>query len=258
MAIDPLSGTTRVERRNLLAVSTIAITAKTFNISLQTIPIAGLSIRFDPGVFSFLLVVTIIYFGVTFILYYIIDIKDSQIPAHISRTDESYNKKVDKFTSKTSAKVELEIDGALPENYSPVFDHQSYQKILREADLVWPRKLEPSEFLKGGHDAIIRVLHHLPGEKSGKWVLSSDAAYAGLAAIAQTNVWRYGLRVHLYRIFLRPWRYSIHSMYLFRLYGIDGVLPILAAVVSVAAIYNLIDLTWLSTLVPTMAVHTTP
>src|SRR5690349_8490792 len=76
MAIDPLATATRTAKRNLLAASMLAITYKAFNGTIENIPIAGLNIRFDKGAFEFLLLAAILYFGATFLFYYVIDMRN--------------------------------------------------------------------------------------------------------------------------------------------------------------------------------------
>jgi hypothetical protein len=52
---DPLSPATRATKRNLLLASVLAISANAFNVSIDKIPVAGLSITFDDRLFAFLL-----------------------------------------------------------------------------------------------------------------------------------------------------------------------------------------------------------
>jgi hypothetical protein len=72
---DPLSPATRATKRNLLLASVIAISASAFNVSIDRIPVGGLSITFDDRLFAFLLLIVLAYFLCIFILYYAIDIK---------------------------------------------------------------------------------------------------------------------------------------------------------------------------------------
>jgi hypothetical protein len=59
MAVDPLSPATRATKRNLLVASMLAITYRAFDVSIDKIPVAGLSISFDNRVFAFLLIATL-------------------------------------------------------------------------------------------------------------------------------------------------------------------------------------------------------
>ena len=66
MGIDPLSSATRTAKRNLLLVSLAIITVKAFNVTIEQIPLANLSIKFDPGALGFLLTISLLYFLLTF------------------------------------------------------------------------------------------------------------------------------------------------------------------------------------------------
>jgi len=86
--IDPLTSATRTTKRNLLTASVVAITFKAFDISADKIPVAGVTITFNRGVFEFLLVMVLLYFLATFILYYYIDIKNFPRLVHQEETEE--------------------------------------------------------------------------------------------------------------------------------------------------------------------------
>src|SRR6266404_9078560 len=88
---DPLSTATRATKRNLLIASVLAISANAFNVSVDKIPIGGLSLTFDDRLFAFLIFITLTYFLCTFILYYVIDIKNLEETGH----QESAMKKFD-------------------------------------------------------------------------------------------------------------------------------------------------------------------
>jgi hypothetical protein len=87
---DPLSTATRATKRNLLVASVLAISANAFNVSVQKIPLAGLSINFDDRLFGFLLLIVVMYFLSTFILYYAIDIKNIETTHHQDESEKAY------------------------------------------------------------------------------------------------------------------------------------------------------------------------
>src|SRR5882672_9343936 len=94
---DPLSTATRATKRNLLIASVLAISANAFNISIDKIPLAGLSVNFDDRLFAFLLVLTLGYFLCTFVLYYTIDIKNLEATKHQTDTETGYKEKLEDF-----------------------------------------------------------------------------------------------------------------------------------------------------------------
>ena len=87
MTTDPLSTATRTAKRNLLATATVAITYSAFDVSISKIPVSGLAIEFDNRVFAFLLIAVLLYFMVTFALYYYIDIRNVDEPRHQRKGD---------------------------------------------------------------------------------------------------------------------------------------------------------------------------
>src|SRR4051812_38093337 len=100
---DPLTSSTRTTKRNLLAGSVAAITYKAFDITADKVSLAGVSITFERGVFEFLLVAMLLYFAVTFILYYYIDIKNFPRLAHQEATETWRQSKADWFNQSVVA-----------------------------------------------------------------------------------------------------------------------------------------------------------
>jgi hypothetical protein len=72
---DPLSPATRAMKRNLLIASVVAISANAFKVSIDRIPMGGLSVSLDVRLFCFPAVIVLLYFLATFLLYYAIDIR---------------------------------------------------------------------------------------------------------------------------------------------------------------------------------------
>jgi len=96
---DPLSPATRATKRNLLVASVLAISANVFNVSIDKIPIGGLSITFDDRLFAFLLLIVLIYFLCTFTLYYSIDIKNLEKTDHQTVSEHAYRNSRNKVWS---------------------------------------------------------------------------------------------------------------------------------------------------------------
>jgi hypothetical protein len=114
VGIDPLSSATRTAKRNLLVAATVAITYSAFDVSISKIPVGGLAIEFDNRVFSFLLVVVLIYFTATFALYYFIDIRNIEATKHQSDTEIRYRQDREDFWNSHAAAVMTKIGKSLP------------------------------------------------------------------------------------------------------------------------------------------------
>jgi hypothetical protein len=92
----PLSSATRATKRNLLAVSLVAIAANASNLRVHQILVVGLSIDFENRVFSFLMLTALVIFWVLsfFITSSTDKISNSRI---ISKSRDNYRRKIDLF-----------------------------------------------------------------------------------------------------------------------------------------------------------------
>src|SRR5260370_19711930 len=114
---DPISSATRANKRNLLVVSVIAISASAFNVSIDKIPVGGLSISFDDRLFAFLLVVVLLYFLATFILYYAIDMKNLDPTGHQLAAEKKFQQRLAAFPPKYFTKLKEGLEKLVPANY---------------------------------------------------------------------------------------------------------------------------------------------
>src|SRR5436305_1195225 len=107
---DPLTPATRGAKRNLLVASVLAITFKAFDVKVDKIPVAGLSIDFDDRLFSFLLLTTTAYFLVTFVLYYFIDIRNLDTTTHQKTSDKIFSNKFSMFNQEAEDWLSRNLD----------------------------------------------------------------------------------------------------------------------------------------------------
>jgi phosphotransferase system glucose/maltose/N-acetylglucosamine-specific IIC component len=106
---DPLSSATRAVKRNLLIASVLAISANAFNVSVDKIPVGGLSVNFDSRLFAFLLVVTLLYFFCTFVIYYAIDMKNLEPTTHQQEAEKKSNSKINGFNVNYKSRVGTDL-----------------------------------------------------------------------------------------------------------------------------------------------------
>src|SRR4051812_6371044 len=114
---DPLSGATRATKRNLLVASVLGIAANAFRVSVDKIPIAGLSINFDDRLFSFLLLCVLIYFLGTFILYYSIDINNFEKTSHQTESEKRYRLRINDFDSHYLTLMQNDLQARAPKEF---------------------------------------------------------------------------------------------------------------------------------------------
>lgn len=259
---DPLSKATRTTKRNLLAASFVAILYTAFEISADKIPIAGLTISFDPRVFGFALAATASYFLVTFCLYYYIDIRNfARLPHQEStvawRRSQTYrfDQRVADCLSKLLEPVKL--DGFYlqrkPELETAVSAWSNgYPSTLEYARRLKFKPLDPMEhlyFADPGSETRKFSLHY-PGLAS----FHDIPQFLTLAKLA-TETWTpffrlLPLRYAFLRMTLRPRLWTVSLAYILRNYGVDGLFPIALSVVAILALYRLIDLRFLTYLAP--------
>lgn len=240
MALDPLSAATRTEKRNLLALSVVAITFKAFNVKIEKIPFVGLSVDFEQGAFEFLLIIGIIYFGVTFTIYYFIDIRNDRKPDHLIAAEKRYRAKLDTYRAHASEVLARQMQEQLgpPYNVNSPTGHLDTALDAAEHDLPFKKKEEDVFFFVG-------VNRETPLGDIRK--RGDDLVYAALP--------RYRRSFRRYRYLMGMWLSGVRFLYFVRNYGIDGLLPVVLGAVALLAIYDVISLSWLSWLLPPSALQ---
>jgi hypothetical protein len=242
---DPLSTATRATKRNLLIASVLAISANAFNISIDKIPLAGLSVNFDDRLFAFLLVITLAYFLCTFVLYYTIDMKNLETTKHQTEAESSFSKKIGDFEHFFFAQIRRRLNRAIrPEYEMPdgtdlygaprtvdFFRSHSYVvTTLAPPDVLGQRQIQ------GVPRANNEALYASLDKKVDTWVANAPRA------------WRWFL------IKQRSSLYATRAMYFARNYFFDGLLPIALGIFALIAILGHIDLHWIQRFLPSFKV----
>lgn len=248
MPIDPLSGTTRNAKRNLLVTATLAITYRAFDVSIEKIPIAGLVIDFNKGVFSFLLVLILLYFIVTFSLYYLIDIRNFEETLH-QRTSASTHSnektlRIERFLSQGWNRASHRIKEPLSFRFN-----DAANLFLREY-LDANRSDRRELFL----NLVPEQMYTLKNDKR-PWDPIADAN-EHLEAREYLNAYVIDLMPRIVSFerqsaAVESMRYTgVRFLYAFRNYGSDGLFPIGLGIVALLAIYHAIPLQWLQEIAP--------
>ncbi len=242
---DPLSPATRATKRNLLVASVLAISANAFNISIDKIPLAGLSVNFDDRLFAFLLVITLAYFLCTFVLYYTIDIKNLEVTKHQTHSEAEYTRKLADFDHIYAARIRRRLIKAI----YPEFDMPSEMDVYGNQHTV--------DFFKT-HQYVVTQL--APPDVIGvrKITLMSradnSALYSSLDKRVDLWVGRYPDAWRWFYRKQRLLRFGTKAMYFTRNYFFDGVLPIVLGIFALVAILGHIDLHWIQRFLPSFKV----
>jgi hypothetical protein len=234
MPVDPLSSTTRTTKRNLLVASVLAITYKAFNVTIDKIPVAGLSINFDNRVFTFLLLITLLYFLLTFVLYYFIDIRNIETTAHQTASEKLFRDALHRFVSDYDSKLKKEVKERFPDYDIPQIEIAG----TLAGQLATGAYPKVSKF-PGGRKII---LDDYPEPKP-----EPDPAFVKTAH----HMLRRYKRSYWIRYFsLLPRRYSIRLTYLVRNYLTDGLLPIALGCFAIIVLYGKVGVQWIQLLTP--------
>lgn len=266
---DPLTNATRTTKRNLLAAAVVAITIRAFDISADKIPVAGLTISYDRGAFEFLLLVVLVYFLVTFALYYYIDIRNfAQLPHQVA-TETWRKAELDEFVDSTVNGFASDVE---PTRQGPTtclyMNLTSRDQIAQWAEglpsvirftmniRANPLTIEHILFAKDPPDfrrdrpppTLLFATSAKTGiDESDQWQVKTAAAAAKAWSARMKFL---PVKYALFRMSMRPRLWTVSSAYFLRIYGVDGALPIVMAVVALASLYDLVDVHILSTLAP--------
>lgn len=234
---DPLSTATRATKRNLLIASVIAISANAFNVSIDRIPVGGLSITFDDRLFAFLLVIVLLYLLATFALYYAIDMKNLAPTEHQSAAESRYKERVEKYPAKYFYSVVEELRKHVPEGHRLTYETASISHFNRGTPQPIPYNIlldrtepnmSPTQLKRESHADVFASIDQLQ-----KDLLKTFAA-------ARTHDRRRA----------KATLYATRSMYWIRNYFFDGALPIALGVVAVVALFAHWDLSWIQAYLP--------
>jgi hypothetical protein len=231
---DPVSTATRATKRNLLVVSVLAIAANAFNISIEKIPIAGLSINFDNRLFAFLLLIALVYFLGTFILYYTIDIKNLEKTPHQEESEKAFREHLTGFEQRYAARIQADLRSLAPLNHrfhlTNFADHLrtgEFDNILTYRILGTKAPASPRQGLAEMSRNENPIVFNSIDKRLKYWIDRFPRAKAWDARRARLTI------------------RGIRLMYLTRNYLVDGALPILLGVVALAAVLGYINLHWL-------------
>jgi hypothetical protein len=260
---DPLSGATRDAKRNLLLASVVAVIFKGFNISIQHISVAGINTDFNRGVFQFLILISLIYFFVTFCLYYYIDIRNVQQTDHQLRTSAWASTELQKFTMRYWEETAA-LAAKLPmPPHTTVLINQTYVQLLNRK-IARPRFPTTMDTLKlsgavplGAEDRIDYLTQGSvnPGQRGFRAVMSDEerlrekAEFENAARdvnnVAIKRADEFPNQYRLQKLRLLPRVGTVRTAYFIRNYGTDGPLPIAFAVYAFLVFFDLIPVAWM-------------
>ena len=255
---DPLSSATRSTKRNLLVAALVAITFRTFAVSIDAIPIGAWKVTFNQGAFEFLIASTLIYLLCTFTLYFYIDVMNFPPTAHQTTTKEWRSQKLTEFIDMYWYKTNKACALLSPSGFSITLDH-SYCNYLRSLLPQYYQDMEVLAFrlqtIMGKND----LPPYLKFERlrRGKFQSLDDNrrkeeldAKKSVAQLAEQYGRRFPRKYRIYKAALLPRTITVATAYIIRNYLVDGLLPFASGIVALMALYGLVDLSLLTHIVP--------
>jgi hypothetical protein len=209
----------------------VGIAANAFNVSIEKIPIAGLSISFDDRLFSFLLVIVLLYFFLTFTLYYAIDIKNLEVPAHQTAAESWFIESQTTFGIRYFEKLQEKMSRLTPDRYRLNLTNFSgfyANDMPTVASYKLTNAISGQELPRDENKEIYERLDNL----QTKHVKQYAAAKMGNRRIAR--LWLSGTRL----------------MYTARNYFFDGILPIGLGAIAIVTLLGHFDLSWMQSYMP--------
>jgi hypothetical protein len=224
----------------------LAITYRAFEVTIDKIPIAGLSISFDNRVFAFLLVVSILYFAATFALYYRIDTLNIEKTPHETKREDHFMRartgfwqtRATKAFRQISKKLGRDILLAQPNSLAQIFQQlnaQTTPDIIDRMTVAY---------------AMNRVT---PNGKIVREVLqrqSDKELFDKADRLLRAELHSYAARQRRHSRVISARLAGIRFLYFFRNYVVDGFLPLALAAVALLAMFHVIDLEWLRVFTP--------
>jgi len=248
MPIDPLSGTTRNAKRNLLVAAIVAITYRAFDISIEKIPVAGIMIDFNKGAFSFLIILILIYFVSIFSLYYLIDIRSFEETLHQRQSQSTHisaeRGRIERFLAQAQNRISRKIKAPLKVRFTDAasatvqayLNSSSAQRTEILLSLV-PEHLYNLENSDSPWDPIADLSkHEISYETLNSFVID---LIPKIVAFERSSAALENARFT-----------GVKSLYAFRNYGLDGLLPITLGTIALLAMYKVIPMQWLQVLAP--------
>lgn len=252
---DPLSPATRNAKRHLLLVGVVAITFKAFQVSIEKIPVAGLVINFDRGVFEFLLAIALLYLLATFALYYYIDIRNFPPTPHQERTAQWREQSIEEFVYRWYETVSDKMNAVMPDGFRAMLAPE-YQNLLRDVvepsrtvrrlDEMKRRGIIPRHADEPGYKNLIMISGPggLPGDK-----LRREGDERCKEILQNSTIeFETAYENHLRR--LKPRLFVVSAAYFTRNFITDGAIPLAIGIIGLLSLYNIIDLHFLSQFVP--------
>jgi len=248
MATDPLSTATRATKRNLLAVSVIAIAYQAFDVRISKIPLAGLEAVFDPRLFAFLLFALLFYFFVTFCTYYYIDIKNIEQTPHQKFAFERYKEWNQLAARIHASRLLTRLQRNAPGLYIIEGEQLAFQKLSIVRHPQYSTDELPQDVEAILHSYRVSRPANPSRPEGADFIAKHEPLLKPFRHIIHDTLVRFRRRRPLDYLLILVQYHSLRGLYFFRNYFLDGLLPIALGIIAFATLFHLFDLHFLARL----------
>jgi hypothetical protein len=248
MAVEPLSDSTRTAKRNLLIASVLAVTYRAFDVTIDKLPFAGIVVDFNKGLFAFLLTLLLGWFLVTFLVYYFIDVRNIEPPPHQEKGNQKYWADVEDRVQRFIHIMKNRADRALDGSDVHVLYTAALGNLLRQ--LV---RTPPSERERLILEAPPRALYELHMRNQMNSIVQHPARareFEQADAAVTHALWRFSDFERGSAFIAKSRLAGLNSLYGFRNYVLDGVVPVILGILAILAMYQIVPLEWLKHVAP--------
>ncbi|NYG47935.1 hypothetical protein GGD67_005418 [Bradyrhizobium sp. IAR9] len=236
---------TRDAKRNLLLVSVAIITIKAFNVTVEKIPLGGLSINFDPGALGFLLAGALLYFFVTFLLYFYIDVRNLEVTKHQQEHAKQSREAPTRYNSKLNHIVAERIEGILATGQSLATAMSGPPEVTKS--------VRPTQIFGGRPRLVVVEISQTKGNSYSTLVRADDPAlFENIDDLIAQTTRTFWWRIKANELWHRVSSLRVAWTYRFRIFFVDGVFPALLALYALAALFNFVSLDWIRSYSPTL------
>jgi hypothetical protein len=247
-ATDPLSAATRASKPNLLVASILAITYRAFDISLWTLAGRPTDPTVDPRALTFLLIAALLYLTASFILYYVIDVRNFEATSDQADTEGAYAIARMRAWQIHAQRTLRRVRIGLRAKYD-VFGGE--EKLVAYLQRVDEGDWHDGASLDGfATDVLGSMKFYTWRPRIEKDLKEDHDTYVQLHGMISRSLLNFGLWRALYNVPFWPRLYAIRGLYWLRAYVFDGLLPLAFGAIALAALFQVVDVHVIAKFIP--------
>ena len=250
--IDPLSPATRAAKRNLLVASMLSITYSAFNVMLGGLFMRdGIKIG-DPRAVTFLLVASLAYFLVSFVIYATVDYMNAVATPHQEDVEGGYALARMRTVQQVADRTLRQLQRWINSKYgSGLYDLRGgEEELLERLQLMDEDNWQAGISLYShAREVVDKMTLYSWRDRSEVAVSEDRERYSEMISLVERALGRFKTYQQFYVIPVLPKLIAVRALYLAR-DSMDTVLPPMVAVLGLAALLQQVDLRFIADLIP--------